>query len=308
MLVLAGDPTDECVSAPCLNGGTCYDDFRSYQCQCADGWDGDNCEQAVDAVYQCHADYGETDCDAHASCAHTGPGTHTCTCFLRYTGDGHTCAEQGVAQCLPDCTRQVICPVLPPVDGATISYSNGMISPSTATYTCDASGGPPTDGDATRQCQDDGSWSGVAPTQCVLRVTCNDIGDSSRTQGGRQGFIANDPSVGIGSHGAVIVLSPWDGYDLACTEGTDGSLTIASTTSDIIRFSNAGGVTAGMAYSFLAQQSNIDLVCQNWGFASATGTQSGVNGSPEGILASDFSGVSDGGDNAADWHDFTCHE
>ena len=115
-------------------------------------------------VYLCHGD--ENDCDDHATCTHTGPGTHDCACFLRYGGDGQTCAEQGVAQCLPDCTLQVLCPALPPLDGATIEYSNGMISPSVATYTCDATGGAPIDGDATRECQDDGSWSGVAPTQC----------------------------------------------------------------------------------------------------------------------------------------------
>ena len=119
-------------------------------------------------VYLCHGD--ENDCDDHATCTHTGPGTHDCACFLRYGGDGQTCAEQGVAQCLPDCTLQVLCPALPPLDGATIEYSNGMISPSVATYTCDRNGGPPDDGDATRECQADGSWSGVAPTQCAPSV------------------------------------------------------------------------------------------------------------------------------------------
>ena len=59
-------------------------------------------------VYHCHEE--EQDCDEHATCTHTGPGTHECDCFLRYSGDGHTCAEQGVAQCLPDCTLQVKTP------------------------------------------------------------------------------------------------------------------------------------------------------------------------------------------------------
>jgi hypothetical protein len=159
-----GDPADDCASSPCQNGGSCYDGTRSYECQCAEGWTGDACEEEVPPVYLCHGD--ENDCDDHATCTHTGPGTHDCACFLRYGGDGQTCAEQGVAQCLPDCTLQVLCPALPPLDGATIEYSNGMISPSVATYTCDATGGAPIDGDATRTCQADGSWSGVAPTSC----------------------------------------------------------------------------------------------------------------------------------------------
>eukprot|EP01046_Picozoa_sp_COSAG06_P037811 COSAG06_NODE_4303_length_4382_cov_1.437310_7_plen_186_part_00 len=48
-----------------------------------------------------------------------------------------------------------------------------MISPSVATYTCDG-GNPPTDGDATRTCQEDGSWSGVAPTSCCAGIILHD--------------------------------------------------------------------------------------------------------------------------------------
>ena len=99
------------------------------------------------------------------TCTHTGPGTHDCACIYGYGGDGHTCTQQGTTRCLPDCTLEVHCPALPEVEGATITLSNGNIAPSTATYTCDG-GGPPQDGDATRTCQADGSWSGTAPTSC----------------------------------------------------------------------------------------------------------------------------------------------
>ena len=35
---------DECESDPCLNGGTCTDVINEYTCDCADGWEGVNCE------------------------------------------------------------------------------------------------------------------------------------------------------------------------------------------------------------------------------------------------------------------------
>eukprot|EP01045_Picozoa_sp_COSAG04_P002069 COSAG04_NODE_73_length_29016_cov_7.345472_3_plen_576_part_00 len=160
---LSGDPVNECAPAPCQNGGTCYDGTGMFECQCPEGWAGDTCEEAVNPVWFCHDD--ELDCDEHALCTHTGPGTHDCDCFLRYSGDGHTCTEEGVAECLPDCTLQ--CPALPPIEGGTIIYSNGRHSSSVATYACGDGGDPPQDGDATRTCQDDGSWSGVAATECM---------------------------------------------------------------------------------------------------------------------------------------------
>lgn len=35
---------DECKAGPCLNGGTCSNKPGSYQCACASGFDGKNCE------------------------------------------------------------------------------------------------------------------------------------------------------------------------------------------------------------------------------------------------------------------------
>ena len=35
---------DECLSEPCENGGTCLDEASRYECQCVDGFRGDNCE------------------------------------------------------------------------------------------------------------------------------------------------------------------------------------------------------------------------------------------------------------------------
>ena len=39
--------TDECVSIPCLNDGTCTDLFNDYNCTCATGYIGRNCENGT---------------------------------------------------------------------------------------------------------------------------------------------------------------------------------------------------------------------------------------------------------------------
>jgi hypothetical protein len=87
---------------------------------------------------------------------------------------------------LHGCILEVHCPSLPPVDGATISYTDGNFAPSVATYSCDAYGKPPQDGNASRTCQADGSWSGVAPTRCCDMVVNGDclVGVESWDSGG----------------------------------------------------------------------------------------------------------------------------
>ena len=36
--------TNECLSSPCLNVGTCNDRVNGYMCSCRSGFAGDNCE------------------------------------------------------------------------------------------------------------------------------------------------------------------------------------------------------------------------------------------------------------------------
>jgi len=36
---------DECLPAPCLNGGQCTNGLDQYTCTCVPGWQGTNCEQ-----------------------------------------------------------------------------------------------------------------------------------------------------------------------------------------------------------------------------------------------------------------------
>ena len=35
---------DECSSSPCHHGGTCTDKINHYQCHCAPGYSGSNCD------------------------------------------------------------------------------------------------------------------------------------------------------------------------------------------------------------------------------------------------------------------------
>lgn len=46
--------TDECVSAPCQNGGTCVDQVNSYRCQCEAGYTGPEC--LTGKVAECYGD------------------------------------------------------------------------------------------------------------------------------------------------------------------------------------------------------------------------------------------------------------
>ena len=36
---------NECLSSPCMNGGTCMDLLNAYSCQCSAYFIGDNCEK-----------------------------------------------------------------------------------------------------------------------------------------------------------------------------------------------------------------------------------------------------------------------
>lgn len=41
---------DECVSAPCQNGGTCVDQVNGYLCQCAPGYTDLQCQTGKDMI------------------------------------------------------------------------------------------------------------------------------------------------------------------------------------------------------------------------------------------------------------------
>jgi hypothetical protein len=109
---------NECVSSPCLNGGTCVDAVNAFVCQCAPGWSGPSCGIDIDECASTPCQNGGTctdllnsfhcDCtpswtytrceldvlDTCASnpCQHSGTCTdgvssYNCSCALGYSGD-----------------------------------------------------------------------------------------------------------------------------------------------------------------------------------------------------------------------------
>jgi hypothetical protein len=110
----------------------------------------------------------EDDCDALADCAHTGPGEHSCECVSGVSfGSGQSCTPCATSPCdvgqvlttpctstsAAVCEPVVASQVLPQIDGATITYSNGFSYPTTATYTCDSG-----NDSISRALLPDGSW------------------------------------------------------------------------------------------------------------------------------------------------------
>ncbi|XP_030844885.1 fibrillin-1 isoform X2 [Strongylocentrotus purpuratus] len=128
---------DECDSNPCMNGGSCADEVKSFTCSCADGYTGtlcgtdiDECANIpnpcgngtcnnIDGTYECTCDTGfeanesGTACDdvdecagddnpcVNGDCTNTD-GTYMCTCGsgFRLSVDGSTCdAECGGVVC-----------------------------------------------------------------------------------------------------------------------------------------------------------------------------------------------------------------
>eukprot|EP01050_Picozoa_sp_SAG11_P018610 SAG11_NODE_2843_length_2915_cov_1.455966_2_plen_401_part_00 len=124
---------------------------------------GEDCDQGP-----LNSDEPDANCRADCTRPRCGDG-------IADAGGGEDCdagarnSDEAGAACSANCTR--LCPALPPLDGATIEYSSGLAFPTAATYTCDGSGGPPADGDAARECQQDGRWSGVPPTRCETAVS-----------------------------------------------------------------------------------------------------------------------------------------
>jgi len=82
---------DECIKNPCKNGGTCIDGLNSYQCKCADGYTGANCEQNIDECSTNPCKNGGTCID--------GVNSYQCKCADGYKGAN---CEQAVSDCKDD--------------------------------------------------------------------------------------------------------------------------------------------------------------------------------------------------------------
>ncbi|XP_037817925.1 cubilin homolog [Lucilia sericata] len=76
---------DECAEAtePCKNGGTCYDSYNGFHCECTEGYTGKTCEKDVDECYL----FAGTDlgCQNNGICINT-PGSYKCNCAKEFSG------------------------------------------------------------------------------------------------------------------------------------------------------------------------------------------------------------------------------
>lgn len=69
---------NECLSNPCQNGGHCRDQIGTYECRCASGFLGRNCEINVD-------DCETATCPSNSICV-DGIASYMCHCKSGFTG------------------------------------------------------------------------------------------------------------------------------------------------------------------------------------------------------------------------------
>ncbi|XP_053403598.1 scavenger receptor cysteine-rich type 1 protein M160-like isoform X2 [Mercenaria mercenaria] len=87
---------DECLSSPCLNGGSCENGNLSYSCQCPDKWGGTNCE--IDLEYDACI---ETTCLNNGTCKDLLKGFE-CACSIGFDGD---ICQNNINDCEPSPCR-----------------------------------------------------------------------------------------------------------------------------------------------------------------------------------------------------------
>ncbi|KAI4786074.1 hypothetical protein KUCAC02_037367, partial [Chaenocephalus aceratus] len=72
---------NECLSQPCLNGGTCGNQVGSYQCECDEGFSGNRCQTDINECLSGPCEHGGT-CEDQ-------PGSYLCHCSQGFKG--HNC-------------------------------------------------------------------------------------------------------------------------------------------------------------------------------------------------------------------------
>ncbi|KAK1896798.1 Sushi nidogen and EGF-like domain containing protein 1 [Dissostichus eleginoides] len=76
---------NECLSQPCLNGGTCGNQVGSYQCECDEGFSGNRCQTDINECLSGPCEHGGT-CEDQ-------PGSYLCHCSQGFKG--HNCEIDG---------------------------------------------------------------------------------------------------------------------------------------------------------------------------------------------------------------------
>uniref|UniRef100_A0A8C6KD91 Fibulin 7 n=2 Tax=Nothobranchius TaxID=28779 RepID=A0A8C6KD91_NOTFU len=74
---------NECLSSPCMNGGTCVDEVNQFSCVCAKGWAGVTCQTATTGPHvrpsRCSTVQGTTHCTCEPGYTISGRDSYTCT-------------------------------------------------------------------------------------------------------------------------------------------------------------------------------------------------------------------------------------
>ncbi|XP_031431396.1 sushi, nidogen and EGF-like domain-containing protein 1 isoform X2 [Clupea harengus] len=92
---------NECLSQPCLNGGTCRDRVASFLCECEEGFSGPRCQTDVDECLSEPCKHGGT-CEDQ-------PGSYLCHCPQGYSGLDCEIEQEG---CVPNpCLNGGVCRV-----------------------------------------------------------------------------------------------------------------------------------------------------------------------------------------------------
>ncbi|XP_055363642.1 sushi, nidogen and EGF-like domain-containing protein 1 isoform X2 [Betta splendens] len=93
------EEVNQCLSHPCLNGGTCWNLIGSYQCKCRDGFSGNHCQTDINECLSKPCQHGGV-CEDQ-------PGSYLCHCLQGFKG--HNCEiEQDMCESSP-CVNGGVC-------------------------------------------------------------------------------------------------------------------------------------------------------------------------------------------------------
>ncbi|KAI8506008.1 DNA repair protein Rad9,Rhp9 [Branchiostoma belcheri] len=170
---------DECGSGPCQNGGNCVDEVNMYTCNCAAGYQGDNCETNID---EC----ASNPCQNGGNCV-DGVNQYTCNCAGGYEG---THCETNTDECASnpcqnggdcnDAVNQYTCTCAAGYEGTHCEtntdecasnpcQNGGACNDAVNQYTCDCAGAAGYEG---THCETDTDECGSGP--CQNGGACND--------------------------------------------------------------------------------------------------------------------------------------
>ena len=160
------DDESPCQANPCRHEGVCTDIGDSYECTCAPGFVGHDCDARVDCGAPPEAPHANA---WIATTTYESQVYYTCADGFRdmsASEEGLTCTADGQWEgTLPTCTI-IECEPPPAAAGASLSFDATSYQ-SLAVYQCDEGWlMSPIDG-AIRYCNENGEWSGVTPI-CTL--------------------------------------------------------------------------------------------------------------------------------------------